>query len=741
MINFFKFKFAKSKKTHFSDSYDHHKKPRVSWRKNPLNSKPMRAAAAALVFLFLLGQFNFVHAEIQAEDAFSEGGESGYETLAELCSVEATYKNIIENISSEHSDYKDGVTFWCPDLDSDGVSELIAALCPTNNQSATGIETLFVYDVEIKEGNAEVYEVCEIEDMPIRLGFSMTKDGQAIYSLITSPGTGTVEEGTVKFNSSRTDLVLSSKHTYSLANNEHTKYDSYSVNGYYSESDTNSQYNDWGPLAVETLAMQDFAIGTDNFSFGHNRDEDVSGFTGLYEHEITDDQYYNLTDERSASRIAEIDNYLDSSFGGACFGMSALMGFANRGQITVSNLESSASTVNGLSKPTEDENLFCTLNYLSALQYDVYDEHSVVNVGGFLNFGFSDQLKNLVEQYLSSDAVWQTLNYTTADSGHALLFIGLEHFTDIGVYRATMYDVNSVTDENPSGSYVYMFIKDDFSDFILKDINGLKDKSSVKKLWVTSIGYAFSLADESLIIGNEAGSQTVHENSNTYDSSNAETVDAILSYKSDANLTLEISGQGTLKIEDGIASSDDFEITESVPIVSDGLGEATYDRVSIPAGASYTLTCNGQTDIRLAAGNEYYMIQGNINGSAVLSDNQIDISSASGEFEVGTLSEGKLVKMSGTASSGFSLKKSEDGTLGMSSEQAVDVTNVKLFGNNEKQVYENLGSKTSLELTADGVAGGGSFSLSPVVIAVICVVVAAVIVVVILVIHRRKTHR
>ncbi len=748
MINFLKSKFTKSKELHVTNSCCDHKKSRVSWCKPLLKPMPMRVVTLVLVFLIVLGNVNVVHANGYADNGFSEGGEEGCWTLYRLCSAAEAYKKKIEDIrnsSSDDEEYYDGVmiTFWCPDLDSDGIPELVVSRVPKKQVGFSGVMTLFIYGGMYERNyytGAEVYLICKIENVPIRCNFLMTKDGQAIYSIINS-GTGQVDEGTVKLNDSRTDLIFSNENTYSIPDDEKSKYDTYSVSGYYYGEGENSKYNNWGPLKVKTLVMHDFTIGVDNFSFGNSLNKKVGGFYNVEDLKFTDEQYKDLTINDDLTNQIEYD--ISKKFGGACFGMCSLMAFAKQGLISASTLQSNASTIHDLSKPTDDEDLYCTLCYLNEAQhlesyYDEDYEDSIVECGDNLN---KDQLQNLTEKYLSDDSTWMTLKWYGNGSGHALLVIGLEYFENLNVYRVKLYDVNSVTEHNPSGCFVYMYIKDDYSDFILRETNDpIKDKNYVSKLAAVSSDKTYSAIDKSLIIGKDTESQSENtsESSNSSDSITFTKVNAMLYFDFNTNLILEIEGKGTLKIENGIASSEDFDIKVCIPIVFDGLGGKSYNCIEIPKGESYTITCDDMIDIQLSAGDEYYALKGDMNGQILLSNNQIDISSASGEIEIGTLSDGKLVMMSGTASSGLSLKKSEDGTLCLSSEKAVNVKNVNFIGDNEKQVYENLGSKTSLELTAESMKSG-SFLHSPIVIVIISVIVLAAIIVVVLKIHKKKT--
>lgn len=668
-----------------------------------LKKRIVQRWAALLFAVALVFHISVSVSASMVDDGFSGDAEKYWALVKYTVAVEA-YRSLLENLSSERDTWTEDYSFWLPDLDGNVVPELIVSiLTPTME------EKLLVYGMESTgTGNGTGIAALLFETdppVPIRYGFQMTQDGKAVYSAVVSPGTGEVQEGLVTLNEEKTGLEYEKTNEYSLAQEETSKYagESVDVSGYYSTG----EYMDWGPLEMERISRHGFELGTDNVSFGHNIGQEVSGLKEGTKRRVTEAQYKALTENRSKSWKAAVDDYLGEEQEGICFGLSSTMALIKMGKLSASALEPEAQTTFELKKPYfEDANLYCSLNYIHFLQHDVAIEKGAT-VKPHSLFGMSDELEGLIN-CLSGDE-WYSLCYFAkhedgSTSGHAVLALGVDYFQSLGVYRVTLYDVNSLTDDTRQGYLSYLFVRDDDSDFIMKDGGSLKTSSNTDRLYLLSIDDLWEVVDPSLLSGDGETQHRIYVPQEEVD----EAVATLMYNTAMDNWFLEVPGKGRLTVEDGEIDFTDpedvrkhLDIDLPAGVVYDGLEGKAYGKAVIPAGEGYTLTCNGPVDIKIISGDDdYYTLKADYAETVTFSGGNIQVSEAKGSFEAGTISGEKLIKVCGTAASGFSLLT--DGTLQFQADAAAEISQVMVLGDNDNQYYDVQGSLRELSVTGNG---------------------------------------
>ena len=683
--------------------------------------------ALTAAFIVLLSVFSVAYAKTGYESI------EDWEKLRDECGSITAYREVLESLPNEYKDYFGEYSFWVLDLDSDDIDEMIVA-----TTSLEGSEQLLVYTYNNDDGAKLLFKTSP--PVPIRYGFFKTAKGAPMYSIVTSTGTGDIEEGELSLAKNIKKLLYKKTNTYSMASGGGSKYKKrIEVDGYFGDE----KYLDWGPLEYKQIVNHDFKLGVDNFSFGHNRNHEVSAFTDIDYREVTDEQYEDLTSGKGASHKALIDEYLKSG-PGICYGTNTLMDIVKNGDMAASELEPDAKSTFELKKPNEDEKLYCSLNYLHAFQYDPEIEYDYsMDIGKIFRFGFKDDLKALVKSI--SPKKQQTFNYLMRDEGgHSILIIGLDYFKSLGVYRITLYDLNSISDDTREGYFSYMFINDDFSEFVLKDEGKLKTEDDLRGLFIQDMGQVIKLADKSLIIGggdldegekhdSAEDDESDEKTENTEDKDSTDDI-ATVSYSPSSADFKVVSDMGTLTVTDGIPTSNDFEVKSYASLLSgEGITNSGYICAQIPAAKSYTIESSGAVDIKLMTNAEYYTLKADKLTNAVLSDGSIDADGLNGSFEAGTLAKSGLVKLYGQADSDIKLTRQDD-DLTFSSTGTTDVSSVEFYGDNTVKTYTDLGNQTELKLSQDNMNNTGL----PVMLLVAIILAAAVILAVVILIIVKK---
>ena len=678
----------------------------------------------ALSFLLVLGIFtgSFFSQTVNAEmidDGLNE--KNGTEELAKLCEEINLWREVIEDLPAKRPEFLKSYTFWWGNLDDESNRELIVRITKTQPDQAYVQELLLVYDMKEEDGEMVPELLFETEPyVPIRSGFSGSADGKGMtFNAVVAIYKGDCVEGTVKLNSDRTDLEYTVLRTYSMANNEKASEGNIDISGYYN-ADNQSQ-TDWGSLSLDKIVDHDFKLGKDNNGFTHTiiPEDERSGFVGLTEYSISAEQKEALFKGESKGTIAEIKDHLEGEFGGVCLGLTTMISLAKQGSIALSDYDEDAKTFYEVGKPNENNKLFQELCYLNMVQFLLDDE----DYDGFVEFkkkNSQEQFKELIKA-VNPDK-WQILSFITKKSGHALLIKSLTYFKSLGLYDMEIYDINSLSDKDIHGRFFHMYVKDDFSAFVLTDSNGEESGETINQ--DNCIELSLISADTLL---HEKSVEKKEEDNKEKKTLSFDAAISRMSYTdSQGNEILYQDGQ--------ITGGDNIISIPGIVTELDGTTGKVYQRIEIPDSETYTFQCDPTgIDVRINTGNEYYSLQGQgINTVVFSKENGIQITGEEYTFTAGQLINGNeehlLIQTVGSGSGTVNLQDVE-GTLKVSSETPVTIDHLSAVHDTETIQYPVGKKTTDLTLSQDGtlyVESSGSMIWIFVIVGLILVALLAV---------------
>ena len=533
-----------------------------------------------------------VHAEEEEEEDLTS--LEAYRKMEAQVEEIQLWRSTVYKFAVTHPNYEPSYQFWWTNLDDDAEREMILVATDTSGPSGFS-QTLFIYDAQEKDGEkTTVLLFSEAPPVPVRYGYSESKDGkQTIYNFMTAMYTGTFSVGTVKINADKTALEYTETNTYSMANGDSFPFETNDISGTYVHTDYQS--SKWGPLKTSRKTLTDFELGKDNNSFSHAIANSDAGFYGLDVYQISTQQYAALVDGASFGQIGDINAKLNTPFGGACYGISSMMGLVKQGKLSVSDYQEGASDYFSLSAPKDNQTLYneiCTL-YITQLLMDDEDYDCIVKNG---LFGWTPM--NL-EAFIRAISMThnQMLCYQTRDTGHAVLVKECILYPTLGFYDVVLYDMNSVGSSDADGDFYHLFVQEDFQSFVLyKGNDEVVSSDNFTQLQLISPETVLNKID-------------VNKHSEVEDLMGIFSVNAkCVLY----NVKWGSEGKG-IACQDGQVTGNTDEIMEKAGFVSqtaDGT-QSSYNRIAIPLADNYTITCDPaqEFDFSLNTGDNFYSVQ------------------------------------------------------------------------------------------------------------------------------------
>lgn len=631
------------------------------------------------------------------EQVFKDGSE--IDSLSRICQGRKIWKQVIDTLYQDYPTAGDDIGFWVGNLDQDVDEELIVRIWTYDSPTSSGSEHLLVYD--LKEDNMELEPELLFKTsppVPIRYGFGVSPDGDGmVYTAITSSASGDCVEGTVRLNETETDLEYLPTRYFSLAANESPSENIVEVFGYYDRK--NPENTDWGPLDLEIIMDQNFTLGIDNNGFKHtaNENDARSGFSGISARQISLDQYASLVAGQTNGTIAEINEYLNRDFEGVCFGLTAAIALVKEGNISLSSLDPDAQSFYDLEKPNENQVVFNQICYLHTMQNLLSEQDYDYIVHCKDNSALASDLQKLIEN-IRSDR-FQILNFTTQNTGHALLITELAYYKDPGIYNIRFYDVNSLDDNTPQGRFFDLFIKDDFSAFAFTDANGeCITQDNCQEMSLLSVDTLLEKTDK-----NEE---------------DKESLIASLSFSSTLDLiTFEDAEGNAMKYDcetDQITGdTQKFSVLPCIVNTLSGQTSSTYMRIALNTSDSYKLTCdpNG-VDIQINTGTQYFTLQGcGLETASFSNSNGIQLTGTDYNFKISLSTNEEdapaLYQIEGVGQGTISFLETSEG-IQVHSELPVYIGSVNILQNMEFTTHEVHMDTSDITLSPYGIASPGS---------------------------------
>ncbi len=231
-----------------------------------------------------------------------------------------------------------------------------------------------------------------------------------------------------------------------------------------------------------------FERGKDNNSFVHHDDANKykkAGFKGQTDYTLNEPYYSKLNTLCKDGEWSFIKQRMHDEWEGSCYGIALSMGLLYEKYINACDLGAKSFNTNyyNLGKPCENSTFRSMITYYQLSQYikSVGNDAVITSTAnsplfrGIRNWIGKDEslsvfLKNLVKNIQNNHVA--AFSFNTKSEGHSILVVGCKHIDSDNKYLVTMYDENSVGDDNPKGSFSYMTIDDDYSGFALTNHKG-----------------------------------------------------------------------------------------------------------------------------------------------------------------------------------------------------------------------------------------------------------------------------
>ena len=294
---------------------------------------------------------------------------------------------------------------------------------------------------------------------------------------------------------------------------------------------------------------------------------------------------------------------------------------------------------------------------------------------------------------------FQILNFTTQNTGHALLITELAYYKDPGIYNIRFSDVNSLDDNTPQGRFFDLFITDDFSEFIFTDANGeCITQDNCLEMSLLSVDTLLEKTDKN--------------------AEEKESLIASLSFSSTLDLITFEDGEGNAMkydCETGqiTGNTQQFSVLPSIVNTLSGQTSNTYTRIALNTADSYKLTCdpNG-VDIQLNTGNQYFALQGyGIETASFSNADGIRLTGTDYNFKISLSTNDEdspaLYQIEGVGQGTISFLETSEG-IQVHSELPVYIGNVNILQNMEFTTYEVHTDTSDITLSPCGIASSGS---------------------------------
>ncbi len=627
----------------------------------------------------------------QKSDAKESNGLNFQELNSKTTQIEVLQKTVkglaSGNELPEGKTYSGPYSFWCGNLDDDVEPEMIVGVIEMDEWDRP-VERLLVFDLKGKEEVTSELLFITDPPIPIRYGFASTADGERmVFNCVVSAGTGEISEGIVRLNDNKTELVYTETGSYSLADGGSSSFETEDTSGCYDPLSEENTY--WGPLASTVIKTRNLVLGVDNNSFYHTEE----GLNKREKYEITEAQKKVLLAGEKKGTAADIERQLSRERGGICYGISAMMGLVKEEKLWVSDFDTEAMTFFGMETPNTNDDLYHELCYLYMMQFlmEKEDYNSIVHTGWFGRWK-PDDLKSMVEEIANSDKQ-QMLTYSYDGGGHAVVVKDLISYPTLGIYDLVFYDINSVREENPDGFYYHMYIKDDYSDFVIQSYSHEIRPDNFSNLQLIDIDKIVKhkpvkVSEEDV---EELDSQT---ESDMIESGKKSIISVILPL-SFLRIDWDSSSEGIL-LEDGQMTGETQAVNWMPSIVND-LGDnasQVYSRMELPDSGNYSIKCSPDEDVNLSinTGEGYYFIEANgIEDVSVSAENGIAFTGDDFTFQAGQMLTGNeeviLAQAAGTGTGTVSI--SETGNeLHVNSQEPVQIESITTIQNMEVTRHE-----------------------------------------------------
>lgn len=353
----------------------------------------------------------------------------------------------------------------------------------------------------------------------------------------------------------------------------------------------------------EEISSQ-FTLGTDNNSFIHANNTSSGGFYGITTYQLDDAYYKRLTRNSSRAEKNYIQDYMDDTWGGSCYGIASTMGLVYEDYMELGDLtDSIVADYYSLQKPKDDRKLLNTINYYQLSQMLQKGGKRDIAVSTCYNSSFYgdanwlcdyDSLSECLQKLVAdaSNEHVQVLGYSTEEGGHAILLTGCEYDEENECYKVRLYDENSVSPNDKQGEFSYMTIAKDYSSFALKEGSETINKQNFKYLYFTD----FSKMSD--LIATDFRKKDVEL---SQDNGRANIV-----FAADKAFTLTNSDGKQLKY-DGESLSGDLPIYDMDTFVNDKDSDIL---IETDLTNDYTVTDMSGTDIKVYSGDDYKAVTG-----------------------------------------------------------------------------------------------------------------------------------
>ena len=264
-----------------------------------------------------------------------------------------------------------------------------------------------------------------------------------------------------------------------------------------------------GEWEVHTINYSDFdvdwgfTLGENNNSFIHFNEKKEEGFYNESNYELDQNYIKELMGNKNSNNFFNLfkndDNeylkdYMFDNWSGVCYGISTTIGLLFNGSIGIDSLsDGDESNYFELPNPWESPKLLNAINYYYLSQVvpkymlqDVQivgtasnDYFSEYDTYGMVGYSLNMFLKELINNVKTDGIKRLDCSYKIGDEssskeigGHSLIVVGCNYDTKNQLYTLTIYDVNTVKKDNPTGSFSKMVINKDRTEFTIYKPNG-----------------------------------------------------------------------------------------------------------------------------------------------------------------------------------------------------------------------------------------------------------------------------
>lgn len=468
-----------------------------------------------------------------------------------------------------------------------------------------------------------------------------------------------------------------------------------------------------------------FRRGVDNNSFTHSAGSG-GGFEGVQKFSVNDRQWNRLMQYASSEERSAIKKLVSGKKApdGWCTGIALTMSMVYQGDLALDRLtDSGAKTYFELPRPCTEEKLLNALSYswllLKTSQFNVYSKYgaalsSSVNpnyIEETLAWGSSDDdygsvaldtldtfLRTVVEKVSPDNPLvfsyWVDGLGNADDVAHSVLLTDCKYYPELGGYwDVEVYDMNSVSEENPKGEWGNLRINNDsdkLQRFVYNAGGQSFNESNYKEMSVIDTD-VYKDAISSLEARREAAPRE----------------GAVLEFSANADVTITNADGRTLRYVNGKLSGTMAAYSVSLT----GEGSSAQVKVITDSSSRYDVVGESSLSVSISDFDTYYSLDAANLDSASFSSSGVKLNGSGYDFtlfaSLDTLvaeNEKALLSVSGTVSGDTRVERTAEALI-VDSESGLSDVEIGSYVGQDSEYREVPDGQSSIKVSIAGEEG------------------------------------